>query len=278
MHSRKTPACLTSLLKCLFRSMAGSPVVNQISLTQLENSIHSWPVRAPLNLCALQCYFLFSFGCITKHLLSGYAGNSEFSFPLTSVLFSPLSRERWGSLRNQNHCLPWSQTFNAFCHSYFNLSTCAQKLWQRNLLLTVHLAGISCFIFLGNVFNYLAFFNVSNGNNGYYFCLSQLLILFEWSFTIPGPVSPVSCVPIYVHYWQLLIMWPQKYSRYDCLLSGHYFLVMTGHKESFSRLDGFFELWVKVTSAWAKTTKKMDVVQLFIFSINERKTSLRILL
>ena len=41
------------------------------------------------------------------------------------------------------------------------------------------------------------------------------------------------------------------------------FLVMTGHYENFSRLDGSFELWVKATSAWAKTTKYMDKVQLY---------------
>ena len=38
------------------------------------------------------------------------------------------------------------------------------------------------------------------------------------------------------------IIWLQKYAHYDWLLSGHYFLVMTGHYEIFSRLDGSFEL------------------------------------
>ena len=37
---------------------------------------------------------------------------------------------------------------------------------------------------------------------------------------------------------------------------------MTGHYGIFSRLDGSFELWVKAMSAKAKTTKKMDNVQL----------------
>ena len=37
------------------------------------------------------------------------------------------------------------------------------------------------------------------------------------------------------------IIWLQKYTHSDWLLSGHYFLVMTGHYEIFSRLDGSFE-------------------------------------
>ena len=39
-----------------------------------------------------------------------------------------------------------------------------------------------------------------------------------------------------------IIIWLQKYVHSDWLLSGHYFLVMTGHYEIFSRLDGSFEL------------------------------------
>ena len=50
------------------------------------------------------------------------------------------------------------------------------------------------------------------------------------------------------------IIWLQYYACSDWLLSGHYFLVMTGHYETFL---GSFELRVKATSAWAKTTKKM---------------------
>ena len=38
------------------------------------------------------------------------------------------------------------------------------------------------------------------------------------------------------------IIWLQKYAHSDWLLSGHYFLVMTGHYEIFSRVDGSFEL------------------------------------
>ena len=37
-------------------------------------------------------------------------------------------------------------------------------------------------------------------------------------------------------------IWLQQYARSDWQLSGHYFLVMTGHYENFSRLDGSFEL------------------------------------
>ena len=39
-----------------------------------------------------------------------------------------------------------------------------------------------------------------------------------------------------------LIIWLQQYVRSDWLLSGHYFLVMTGHCEIHSHLDGSFEL------------------------------------
>ena len=46
----------------------------------------------------------------------------------------------------------------------------------------------------------------------------------------------------------------RRCARSDWLLSGHYFLVMTGHYETSL---GSFELRVKATSAWAKTTKKM---------------------
>ena len=38
----------------------------------------------------------------------------------------------------------------------------------------------------------------------------------------------------------VFIIWLQMYAHSDWLLSGHYFIVMTGHYEMFSRLDGFF--------------------------------------
>jgi len=45
------------------------------------------------------------------------------------------------------------------------------------------------------------------------------------------------------------------YARTDWLLRGQDFVVITGHYENFSWFDGSFELKVKDTSAWAKTTK-----------------------
>ena len=42
--------------------------------------------------------------------------------------------------------------------------------------------------------------------------------------------------------YHTFIIWLQKYARFDWLLSGYYFIVMTGHYENFSRLDGSFEL------------------------------------
>ena len=65
------------------------------------------------------------------------------------------------------------------------------------------------------------------------------------------------------------IIWLQKYARSDWLLSGHYFLVMTGHYEIFSRLDGSFE-FSKTTCAWAKTTEEMDKVQLYFQQLKEK--------
>ena len=41
---------------------------------------------------------------------------------------------------------------------------------------------------------------------------------------------------------EFIIIWLKQYARSDWLLSGHYFLVMTGHYEIFSRPDGSFEL------------------------------------
>ena len=46
------------------------------------------------------------------------------------------------------------------------------------------------------------------------------------------------------------------YARSDWLLSGHYFLVMTGHYEIFSRLDGSSELWLKLPARGRKGQKR----------------------
>ena len=62
------------------------------------------------------------------------------------------------------------------------------------------------------------------------------------------------------------------YNSSDWLLSGHYFLVMTGHYETFL---GSFELGVKAMSAWAKTTKRWSKGGTTMFSITERKTSIQ---
>ena len=51
------------------------------------------------------------------------------------------------------------------------------------------------------------------------------------------------------HYHALIITWIQHYAGSDWLLRGQDFLVMSGHYETFSRLDNSFELWVKATSS-----------------------------
>ena len=74
--------------------------------------------------------------------------------------------------------------------------------------------------------------------------------------------------------WGVLqvIIWLQKYAHSDWLLSGHYFLVMTGHYEIFSQLDGSFD-YVRVGE-----NNRKDGQSTTIFSITERKTSTQILL
>ena len=85
---------------------------------QLELSTHTWSGRAPLKrrqictpadvkqiifICVL---FYFELGGITKHLMTGPSGNSEFCFPLTSMFPSASSR---GTLRvsgKQNSLFP----------------------------------------------------------------------------------------------------------------------------------------------------------------------------
>ncbi len=59
---------------------------------------------------------------------------------------------------------------------------------------------------------------------------------------------------------RIFIIWLPLYVRSDWLLSGHYFLVMTGHYENFFSARRFFELWVKATSEGAKTTKNADKI------------------
>ena len=54
------------------------------------------------------------------------------------------------------------------------------------------------------------------------------------------------------------------------MLRGQDFLVMTGHYENFSRLDGSFELRLKAKSAWEKTTKNMYKVQLYFQKLKEK--------
>ena len=85
---------------------------------QLELSTHTWSGRAPLKrrqictpadvkqiifICVL---FYFELGGITKHLMTGPSGNSEFCFPSTSIFLSASPR---GTLRvsgKQNSWFP----------------------------------------------------------------------------------------------------------------------------------------------------------------------------
>ena len=64
------------------------------------------------------------------------------------------------------------------------------------------------------------------------------------------------------------------YARSGWLLSGHYFLVMTGHYEIFSRLDGSFELWVKLRARGRKQQKKWTKYN-YIFNNWEKKLAYR---
>ena len=66
-----------------------------------------------------------------------------------------------------------------------------------------------------------------------------------------------------------------QYACSDWLLRGHYCLVMTEHYEIFSSARWLFWVVSKTTCAWAKTSEKMDKVQLTIFSITERKLAYR---
>ena len=85
---------------------------------QLELSTHTWSGRAPLKrrqICApadvkqiifICVLFYFELGGITKHLMTGPSGNSEFCFPSTSMFPSASPR---GTLRvsgKQNSLFP----------------------------------------------------------------------------------------------------------------------------------------------------------------------------
>ena len=109
--------CRVSLVKTSWRPRANKtswPLGQQ----QLELSTHTWSGRAPLKrrqnctpadvkqiifICVL---FYFELGGITKHLMTGPSGNSEFCFPSTSMFPSASPR---GTLRvsgKQNSLFP----------------------------------------------------------------------------------------------------------------------------------------------------------------------------
>ena len=71
-------------------------------------------------------------------------------------------------------------------------------------------------------------------------CLWDMRWLYPTRCYMPHGLSIIS-YPMCAHGISVIIIWLQKYVHSDWLLSGHYFLVMTGHYEIFSRLDGSFE-------------------------------------
>ena len=73
---------------------------------------------------ASQLFFfsIFQFGGITKHLLTGPAGNREFCFPLTSMFLSDVVL---GNIQGvgETHCFPWRQSLSAYLGSIFDHPT-----------------------------------------------------------------------------------------------------------------------------------------------------------
>ena len=96
----------------------GSKLTNSLGKQQLELSARTWSGRSPWNRGKfvsqpasskqfLRRFFsIFELGGITKQLMTGPAGNSEFCFPSTSVF--PLTKPR-GTLKtrgNKTLCFP----------------------------------------------------------------------------------------------------------------------------------------------------------------------------
>ena len=106
---------------------------------QLELSTHTWSGRAPLKrrqictpadvkqiifICVL---FYFELGGITKHLMTGPTGNSEFCFPSTSMFPSASPR---GTLRvsgKQNSLFPLGPDIKCLLFHVVVLLTTAKK-------------------------------------------------------------------------------------------------------------------------------------------------------
>lgn len=81
---------------------------------------------APWNRCKLimpaSCFLsIFEFGGITKHLLTGPTGNSDFCFPLTSMFLSVVLGNIQGV--GGTHCFPWRQSLSAYLGSIFHHPT-----------------------------------------------------------------------------------------------------------------------------------------------------------
>ena len=113
---------------------------------QLELSTHTWSGRAPLKrrqictpadvkqiifICVL---FYFELGGITKHLMTGPSGNSEFIFPSTSMFPSASPR---GTLRvsgKQNSLFPLGPVIKCLLWKHSAApreSTTFWPLWRR---------------------------------------------------------------------------------------------------------------------------------------------------
>ena len=78
----------------------------------------------------------------------------------------------------------------------------------------------------------------------FYYCITEFHVQRMWKVDCKarcpvihrtGAVQVIDRVFLLCYF----IIWLQQYARTDWLLSGQDFLVMTGHYENFSRLDGF---------------------------------------
>ena len=81
----------------------------------LETAANLWDNRRKANYFLAVFFFFFfasvELGGVTKHLMTGPAGNSEFCFP---------QHNHWGSRGDKTHCFPRDQSISAYCFSQEN--------------------------------------------------------------------------------------------------------------------------------------------------------------
>ena len=114
---------------------------------QLELSTHTWSGRALLKrrqictpadvkqiifICVL---FYFELGGITKHLMTGPSGNSEFCFPSTSMFPSASPRETLRVSGKQNSLFPLGPVIK--CLLYHDLQTRQAYAWVLGVFIFI---------------------------------------------------------------------------------------------------------------------------------------------